>query len=127
MGTNVRIHEVKGAPNLLRGTLVAKTTEIPSHSQAEDEIGRLYDEIADLANETSPDAAVEKRIEALWARLRRLQAEEAQRFHEAFEASLAMPIDAGARILAEARALRRELENTTSPDASTRKSDPSQT
>jgi len=38
-----------------------------------------------------------------------------------------MPIDAGAKILAEARALRRELENTPTADPATRKSDHSQT
>lgn len=124
MGTKVRVRDVRGSAIALRGTLPAKTAEIPSHSQAEDEIGRLYDEIADLASETSPD---EKRIETLWARLRRLQSEEADRFHEYFEASLAMPIDAGAQILAEAKALRSQLENSTSSDTTTRKSDHPQT
>ncbi|HEX9732309.1 MAG TPA: hypothetical protein VGG06_10020 [Thermoanaerobaculia bacterium] len=112
-----------------RMTKEANATEIPPCSQTEDEIGRLYDEIADLAlrSGSATDAGLDKRIEALWARLRQLQAEEAERYHEAFVASLAMPIDAGAKILAEARALRRELENTPTADPATRKSDHSQT
>ncbi len=43
-----------------------------------------------------------------------LSMDEAQRFQEEFEATLSMPLDAGARILAKARALRKELDDLTS-------------
>ena len=78
-----------------------------------DEIGRLYDRIAALASGESSDPKLASDVEPLWTRLRQLQVEEADRFEEAFEASLNMPIDAGARILEEVRALREELENST--------------
>jgi len=81
--------------------------------QPVDEIGQLYDEIADLASSVNArsDSELEKKIESRWTRLRRLQAEEADRFEAAFMASLAMPLDAGSRITEDARALREEVRD----------------
>ncbi|MCP4663028.1 MAG: hypothetical protein GY856_47155 [bacterium] len=111
----------KYEPLKVRVTIVsAVEAEAPSlPSDPEDEIGRLYDEIAALAarcNGSGTDAELEASLEAAWTRLRELQAKEAERFRHDFEASLAMPLDAGARILDEARALRRELEDPSSTD-----------
>ncbi|RMH19555.1 MAG: addiction module antidote protein, HigA family [Acidobacteria bacterium] len=94
---------------------------------AGDEIGRLYDEIADLTAKLDelPDeggepiarALLEARIDAAYVELRRLQHEEAERYRRSFASSLELPIDAGSRVLDEARALRRALEAVASPPA----------
>ncbi len=85
-----------------------------------DEMDALYDKSAVLtADENAEsDVGLQERIDATWSRLRELQEKEAQRFQEEFEASLSMPLDAGARILAKARALRKEREDLTSPGSS---------
>lgn len=76
---------------------------------ADDRIGQLYDEIAQLTElEADPSSPS---LRKAWAELRRLQREEARRDREAFEASLAMPIDAGKRILERARASRERFED----------------
>ncbi len=110
----------KYEPLKVRVTIVSAVDASPAlPSDPEDEIGRLYDEIAALAarcNGSGTDAELEASLEAAWARLRELQAKEAERFRQDFAASLAMPLDAGARILEEARALRRELEDPSSTD-----------
>jgi hypothetical protein len=77
------------------------------------EMDVLYNELAVLtadANAAS-DRELKERIDARWSRLRELQEKEAQRAQEEFEASLSMPLDAGAKILAKARALRKELDD----------------
>ncbi len=86
---------------------------------AEDEIGRLYDEIARLSETATSEPAAQEQVRAAWRRLRELQSQEARAFSRAFEASRAAPVDAGNQILAEARALRRQLENLTSADPAT--------
>ncbi len=85
-------------------------------ASAEDEIGRLYDEIARLSEAAASKPAIQEQLRAAWHRLRELQSQEAVAFRRTFEASLAMPVDAGRQILAEARALRRQLEDLTSAD-----------
>ena len=85
-------------------------------ASTEDEIGRLYDEIARLSEMAASKPAVREQLRAAWRRLRELQTQEALAFRRAFEASLAMPLDAGKQILAEAKALRRQLEDLTSAD-----------
>jgi hypothetical protein len=65
----------------------------------------------------------ETEVEAAFARLLELQAAEADRFRERFEASLEMPIDAGEQILARARRLREELEDLAARDTAPGSSD----
>ncbi len=89
-----------------------------------DDIDQLYDRIAALAQEPGISGS-DPRLAAAWARLRQLQNEEARRFRLAFEASLAMPLDAGAQVLSAMSALRRELEDSAAPDPAARRSDPS--
>jgi hypothetical protein len=90
----------------------------------EDEIERLYDEIIVLTGErTEGGRADEGKIERCYARLRELQTAAARDFRAQFEASLAMPIDAGREILARARALREELEDLAARDAAPRHTD----
>lgn len=90
----------------------------------EDEIGRLYDEVLVLAHEQAADGRRrDQEIERSYARLRELQAAEAQEFRARYEASLAMPIDAGRSILARVRALKEELEGLTAADPDARKPD----
>ena len=83
---------------------------------AEDEIGRLYDEIARLSEKAASKPAVQEQLRTAWRRLRELQSQEALAFRTALEDSLAAPADAGRKILDEARALRRQLEDLTSAD-----------
>ncbi len=85
-------------------------------ASAEDEIGRLYDEIARLSEMAASKPTVQEQLRAAWRRLRELQSQEALAFRSAFEARLAVPVDAGKQILDEARALRRRLEDLTSAD-----------
>jgi hypothetical protein len=90
----------------------------------EDEIERLYDEILALVHEQTADGQPrDEEIERAYARLRELQAAEAREFRARFEASLAMPIDAGKQILERARALRAELEDLASADPAAREAD----
>jgi LmbE family N-acetylglucosaminyl deacetylase len=86
-----------------------------------DEIGKCYDEVAALAatqasRTQAPASGLEERMAAAWEKLRALQREEARRFRRAFEASLAMPLDAGAQIVERAQALRSEIEDLASED-----------
>ncbi len=92
---------------------VAAAVEKKDPLEPVDEMDALYDELAVLtADENAEsDVGLQERIDATWSRLRELQEKEAQRFQEEFEASLSMPLDAGARILAKARALRKEIED----------------
>ncbi len=92
------------------------------------EIDRLYDEIIALTRQgpATSGSARDEEIERAYARLQELQAVEAKRFREWFEASLEMPIDAGESILARARALREELENLTSSDPAAPSTDEAQ-
>ncbi len=75
----------------------------------DDRIGQLYDEIGRLTE--LEDHSSSPAFRKAWAELRRLQHEEARRDREAFEASLAMPVDAGRRILERARASRERFED----------------
>lgn len=81
-------------------------------------IERLYDRIISLAEQqpSSEDAAHDEELARCYVQLGLLQAAEARAFRADFEASLAMPVDAGKEIIARAKALRRELEDLASPD-----------
>lgn len=89
----------------------------------DDRIGQLYDEIAALAAQGDGVSGESRRqLDVAWEELRRLQAEEAAQYQEAFAASLSLPIGAGAAILEQSRELRRklvrgELEDPASPDS----------
>lgn len=112
------------------GFMGAGKTSLPSRFLEEgnpeevgltDEIGLLYDELARLSSSavTSKDPSLEQRIDVTWHRLRRLQRLEADRYEAAFKASLSLPIGAGSRLMAEAKALRDELEDTPASDPAT--------
>jgi len=91
--------------------------EVPSSTCAAEEVDRLYDEIQALIQKEAADGQPRAEdIEGLYSRLRELQAIEARDFRARFEASLAMPIDAGAQILDRLRALREELEDLAASD-----------
>ncbi len=79
------------------------------------EIEALYRRIDTLtqAKKADRDAEVEGEVAGVLARLRRLQKAEAVRFREELEARLAMPVDAGEKILGRAKALREKLEGLT--------------
>lgn len=87
--------------------------------QPEAQIERLYTEIIALSQEEDREGSRtrSKEIEQAYERLRELQGAAAASFLEQFEASLHMPVDAGDRILADARRLRRELEDLASSDS----------
>lgn len=93
---------------------------LPHLQSVEDQIESLYEEIIALAHEEPAEAPT---IERAYAQLRELQMAEARQYREWFEASLKMPIDAGDRILARARALREELEDTASSDPAVQDAD----
>ncbi len=80
------------------------------------EIGKLYDEIARLSETAASKPAARAQLKVLWRRLRELQSQEALAFRLAFQESRAEPMAAGKEILAEARALRRQLESLASAD-----------
>lgn len=106
-----RLEQIKS----LRGTQA-----LDEGIEASDEISTLYETIARRAEALDPAAATgDPELSRAWAKLRRLQAEEADRYQEAFEASLAMPIDAGKALLERARALRRRFENPSADHAAT--------
>lgn len=89
-------------------------------SGVEDQIEHLYDEIIALTDrEDLTSSERDNQIKRAYARLHELQTAEAAIFRERFEASLDMPIDAGARILARTRTLRGELEDLTASDPAT--------
>lgn len=88
----------------------------------DDEIGELYDEVARLASDNRP--GTEAQLDAAWAQLRALQAEEAHEYRQAFENSLETPLDAGSKTLAEAKALRDQLEGLAATDASSENANP---
>lgn len=92
----------------------------PYLQNVEDQIEDLYEEIIALAHEEPAEAPM---LERAYARLRELQMAEARQYREWFEASLNMPIDAGDRILARARTLREELEDTASSDPAVQDAD----
>ena len=72
-----------------------------------EEIDRLHRQQRD-ANTDDLEATIAQKME----RLRQLQNREAQRFRDQFESRLEMPIDAGRRILEQARKLRRRFEDS---------------
>lgn len=81
----------------------------------EDRIERLYEHIQALVREPGTPVR-EREVERAFSRLRELQEDEARAFRQQFESALNLPLDAGVTILARARALRKELEDLTSPD-----------
>jgi hypothetical protein len=86
-------------------------------------IDRLYDQI--IAWTQEPSAAERGgEIEKAWLQLRKLQEAEAVQFRERFEASLAMPMDAGSNLRARARSLRSELEDLATAHPASRRPDP---
>jgi serine/threonine protein kinase len=91
----------------------------------EAQIEHLYDEIIRLAREEPAADGLrrDEEIERAYSRLLELQEAEGERFRRLFEASLAMPIDAGDKILARIRSLRDELEGIASPDPATEDAD----
>ncbi len=86
------------------------------------EIEALYRRIDTLTQvkKAGDDAKVEGEIAEALAQLRKLQKAEAVRFREEFEARLAMPVDAGEKILGRAQALREKLERLTAPSSTSR-------
>ena len=95
----------------------------PTASEIDAEIEGLYDRIILLSEESAVEPATsDEELDRAFARLVELQAAEAERFRERFEASLEMPIDAGEQILARARKLREELESLATGDATRGKS-----
>ena len=79
------------------------------------EITTLYEAIARRTAILDPSKAAEDpELSATWASLRELQLQEAARYQDAFEASLAMPLDAGKTILERARTQRKRFENSAS-------------
>jgi len=94
-------------------------------SQTEDKIERLYDEIIALVHAQGVNGQPhDEEIKRLYLSLRELQTKAAQEFRMRFDASLAMPIDAGEHILERTRALREELEDLAASDAAPREADP---
>jgi hypothetical protein len=81
------------------------------------EIEALYRRIDTLteAKKAGGDAEVEAEIAGAFAQLRKLQKAEAARFRREFEARLAMPVDAGEKILNRAACLKEKLERLTAP------------
>lgn len=98
---------------------VSLKPQVAAPPMIEEEIERLYDKIIALSKNAEPGSALDTEIDRAYARLLELQTAEAQKFREHFEASLDMPINAGAQILARARALREELEDLTASDTAT--------
>ena len=100
----------------------------PRHAEpvaVEDQIERLYNEIIALtrAESSARGSSRADEVERAYARLLELQTAEAKQYRERFEASLNMPIDAGERILARARALREELEDLAPSDPAAQDTD----
>lgn len=83
------------------------------HNDIDEQIEHLYDKLIVLAQQQPVEdgAPPDEEIERYYARLLELQAAAAERFREQFEASLAMPIDAGAQVLTRIRTLKEELED----------------
>lgn len=109
-----RLQQLAMASRLLEAQASARPVTISAFEEreAEDEISTLYETIARRAETLDPAmAANDPELSRAWAALRRLQSEEADRYQEAFESSLAMPIDAGKTLLERARALRQRFEN----------------
>jgi hypothetical protein len=120
-GAAAVVHELEYALDRMGPARDQPQAENPSR---EDEIERLYDEIIALVHDQIVDGqSRDDDIERSYSRLRELQATAAREFRTQFEASLAMPIDAGKRILDRAHALREELENLAARDAATRQAD----
>lgn len=91
------------------------------YRDVDEQIEHLYDKLIALAQKRPAEdgALPDEEVERCYDRLLELQTAEAKRFREQFEASLAMPVDAGAQALAHLRALKEELEDLTSSDAAT--------
>lgn len=86
-------------------------------------IDRLYDQIIAWTQEPSADGR-RGDIDQAWLQLRKLQEAEAVQFRERFEATLAMPLDAGSTLRARARSLRSELEALAAAHPASRRPDP---
>ena len=95
------------------------------HQDIDEQIEHLYDKLIALAQQQPAEdgSLPDEEVERCYNRLLELQTAEAERFREQFEASLAMPIDAGAQVLGRIRALREELEDLASSDAATQETD----
>ncbi len=89
------------------------------HQSIDEQIEHLYDKLIALAQQQPAEDGLppDEEIERYYDRLLELQTAAAERFRKQFEASLAMPIDAGANVLARIRALKGELEDLASSDA----------
>lgn len=102
----------------LRGAATVGTAagqELASETQSGDEIGRRYEEIANLTEKLGEHAGIERslieaQIDSAYSELRHLQTQEAEHFGRAFEASLELPLGEGRRTLREARTLLSALE-----------------
>ncbi len=92
------------------------------HQDIEEQIEHLYDKLIALARQQPAEdgALPDEEVERCYDRLLELQTAEAERFREQFEATLAMPIDTGAKVLARIRALKEDL---TSADAAAQETD----
>jgi serine/threonine protein kinase len=109
---------------MIEGTAPQTAAGAPAAAEIDAEIERLYDQIIHLSEESTMDRSMrDKEVEGAFARLLELQAAEADRFRERFEASLEMPIDAGEQILTRARRLREELEDLAARDTTPESSD----
>jgi hypothetical protein len=91
---------------------------VAEHQDIERKIEHLYDRLIALAQQQPAEDGTlpDEEIERCYDKLLELQTAEAERFREQFEASLAMPIDAGAKVLARIRGLKDELEDLASSD-----------
>src|SRR5215213_1808026 len=89
------------------------------HQSIDEQIEHLYDKLIALAQQQPAENGVpsDEEIERCYDRLLKLQTAAAERFRKQFEASLAMPIDAGANVLSRVRALKGELEDLAASDA----------
>jgi hypothetical protein len=112
----------------IESVIASETTGLAEVANVDRDIERLYERIVALAEQqpSTCDAARDEEIERCYVQLRLLQSAEAQAFRADFEASLAMPIDAGKEILERLRTLRKELEDPASPDTAAGDSDGAQ-
>ncbi len=100
---------------------------IPLYEKTQgDEISQLYAEVARIAvagadsDSVEDGVALQAQLQNHWSRLRQLQEAEAEELYRLFEASLEMPIDAGAQLLHQVRSLKIALEDSAASDAPSR-------
>lgn len=123
--------DVKAAPAAaLRRRVVSEWTrfEEPAGSAesaaADTEIEGLYDEVTALtrARQEAPNKdgrkVIDLQLKRAVTRLRKLQAEEAERFRKDFDSRLDAPLGTGRKLLDQADRLIEELEDLTSADTS---------